>query len=146
MSWFNGKQVIVPFDHTKECINAVKMALELAQQPDEVHVAHVLLQLPPTDPMVAFGEHRDDRRKREVHESMEKQLAENGIEGVQVNVSLGKPGHVIADLADEIDAGLIVIPSHGYTGVKRWLLGSVAERVVQLAKCPVLVLKTSGDA
>jgi len=72
---------------------------------------------------------------------MESLFAEQQIEGVQINVSIGNPSRMIADLAEEIEAGLIVIPSHGYSGVRRWFLGSVAERVVQLAACPVLVLK-----
>lgn len=145
MSWFNGKRVVVPFDFSDECINAVEMALQLAASPGDVHVAHVLLQLPATDPLVIWDEFSDERRKEFVRAAIEKKLTENDIEGVQVDVSLGNPGRVIADLAGEVEAGLIVIPSHGYTGVKRWFLGSVAERVVQLAKCPVLVLKTKDD-
>ena len=43
--------------------------------------------------------------------------------------------------ADEWGADLIVMPSHGRSGVKRLLIGSVAERVVRLAHCPVLVLR-----
>lgn len=120
------------------------MALMLAERPGEVHVAHVLLELPVTDPLVIWDECNDERRKETVRESLEKMLAENEIEGVQINVGLGNPGRVLADLAEEIDAGLIVIPSHGHTGLKRWFLGSVAERVVQFAKCPVLVLKSKA--
>ena len=44
--------------------------------------------------------------------------------------------------AEELDAGLIVISSHGRTGVPRLFMGSVAERVVRHAHCPVLVLRT----
>jgi nucleotide-binding universal stress UspA family protein len=142
MNWFHGKRVVVPFDFSGDSINAVKMALKLADRADEVHVAHVLLELPATDPIVIWDEFSDERRRKTLRESMEKTLADSGIEGVQVNVSVGNPGRVIADLAEEIEAGLIVIPSHGYTGLKRWFLGSVAERVVHLAKCPVLVLKS----
>lgn len=144
MSWFNGKRVVVPFDFTDECINAVKKALQLAERPDEVHVAHVLFQLPATDPAVIWEKGIDDRRKDMVRAALEKRLADHDIEGVQINVSIGNPGQVIAELANEIEAGLIVIPSHGYTGIQRWFLGSVAERITQLAKCPVLVLKTKG--
>ncbi len=43
--------------------------------------------------------------------------------------------------AKKIDADLIVMPSHGRTGLKRLLIGSVAERVVRMAKCPVMVLR-----
>lgn len=146
MSWFNGKRVIVPFDFSNECVNAVKLALELAERPDEVHVAHVLQQLPVTDPAVIWDGDIEENRKKVARSAMEKTLADNDIAGVQVNIALGKPGQVIADLADEIEAGLIVIPSHGYTGVQRFFLGSVAERVAQLATCPVLVLKTQGPA
>ena len=53
-------------------------------------------------------------------------------------------GHEIAELADQENAKLIVIPSHGRTGISRLLLGSVAERVLRLSKCPVLVLR--GDS
>jgi nucleotide-binding universal stress UspA family protein len=48
---------------------------------------------------------------------------------------------MIADLAKELNANLIVMPSHGRSGVSRLLLGSVAERVLRLANCPVLVLR-----
>lgn len=146
MSWFNGKRIVVPFDFSDESIDAVKMALQLAERRDEVHVAHVLLQLPATDPVVIWDEFNEEKRKSAVRESMEQELAKQAIEGVQVNVSVGDPGRVIAELAEEIKAGLVIIPSHGYTGLKRWFLGSVAERVVQLAKCPVLVLKENQSA
>lgn len=140
MSWFKGKRVLVPFDFSEQSINAVKMALQLAEQND-VHVVHVLLELPATDPVVIWDEYNDEKRKQTVRQSMQEKLAENQIEGVQLDVAIGSPARVIADLAEEIEAGLIVIPSHGYTGLKRWFLGSVAERVVQFSKCPVLVLK-----
>jgi nucleotide-binding universal stress UspA family protein len=54
---------------------------------------------------------------------------------------LGEPAHGIADYAQDKKAELIVIPSHGRTGITRLLIGSVAERVVRLAHCPVLVLR-----
>ena len=146
MSWFNGKRVIVPFDFSGECINAARLALQLADQPSEVHISHVLTQLPPTDPSAVWDEFSDDKRMRTVRKSMEATLAEHDLVGAQVNIAVGKPGRVIADLAEEIEAGLIVIPSHGHTGIQRWFLGSVAEDVVQLAKCPVLVLKTAPEA
>jgi nucleotide-binding universal stress UspA family protein len=57
--------------------------------------------------------------------------------------ALINPGTEIAEYADEIGADLIVIPSHGYHGVKRLLLGSVAERVIRAAHCSVLVLRRS---
>ena len=61
--------------------------------------------------------------------------------GAHLHVLFGDPGHEIVDLASEIGAELIIMPSHGRRGVKRVLLGSVAERVARLAECPVLVLR-----
>ena len=61
----------------------------------------------------------------------------------RLTFTAGNPGLEIAEFAEEIGAALIVIPSHGYHGVKRWILGSVAERVIRHAKCSVLVLRRS---
>ena len=141
MNWFQGKRVLVPFDFSDESAEAVKVAVALADRKDDVHVLHVLVELPATDPVAVWDELSDEKRRDKAHQAMEKQLSDLEIDGVHLDVSIGNPGTVIADLAEEIEAGLVVIPSHGYTGIKRLLLGSVAERVVRLTKCPVLVLK-----
>ena len=62
--------------------------------------------------------------------------------GVHLDVMIGNPGHMIAERAEELDAGLIVIPSHGRTGLKHIVFGSVAERVVSRAGCPVLTVRS----
>src|SRR4029453_8344548 len=51
------------------------------------------------------------------------------------------PFHEICKLAQEIPADLIVMPTHGYTGLKHVFLGSTAERVVQHSPCPVFVVR-----
>ena len=56
-------------------------------------------------------------------------------------VRAGKPFHEIALAASESGAQLIVIATHGYTGLKHVYLGSTAERVVRHAPCPVLVVR-----
>lgn len=141
MKWFQGQQILVPFDYSDASVEAVKVALALADNADEVHVLHVLIHLPATEPTLLLHEFQDEKRAEMARESMKDRLSKESIDGVQIHVTLGNPPTVIADLAEEIDAGLIVIPSHGYTGLKRFMLGSVTERVVRLAKCPVLVLK-----
>jgi nucleotide-binding universal stress UspA family protein len=64
-------------------------------------------------------------------------------EGVAVKafVLSGRPADAIIETAQEKNADLIVLGSHGRTGVERLLMGSVAERVIVLASCPVLVVK-----
>jgi universal stress protein A len=57
---------------------------------------------------------------------------------------VGNPFEEIVNAARELGVDLIVIGSHGYRGLERLLLGSTAERVVQYAKCPVLVVKDAA--
>ena len=65
--------------------------------------------------------------------------------GVQVeqHVREGYPATVIIDEATELGTDLIVIGTHGHTGLKHLLLGSIAERVVQKAPCPVLTVRAA---
>lgn len=58
-----------------------------------------------------------------------------------VHVRLGKPVDEILRLAGEVGAYMILVGSHGHTGLERMLLGSVSESVVRSAKCPVLVVR-----
>jgi hypothetical protein len=63
-----------------------------------------------------------------------------------VHARIGKPAQEILALAAEVGADLIFIGSHGKTGVERLLLGSVSERVVREAGCPVLVARPKSYA
>jgi nucleotide-binding universal stress UspA family protein len=58
-----------------------------------------------------------------------------------VHVRIGDPASEILALAAEADADFIVVGTHGYTGVKRWLVGSVAEKIVREASCRVIVAR-----
>lgn len=141
MNWFTEKQILVPFDFSDESVDAVRVALKLAASKEDVHVVHVLPELPAGDPYVVWDENSDESRKKHARESMEKQLSDLDSGNIHLDIGIGNASSVIVAVAKKIAAGLIIIPSHGRTGVTRFLLGSVAERVVRLAPCPVLVLK-----
>ncbi len=70
------------------------------------------------------------------------------VEGVQASwqVDFGPPAQRIVEYANENDVDLIVIGTHGHTGLRRVLMGSVAESVVRKAECPVLAIKTQVDS
>lgn len=68
--------------------------------------------------------------------------AEAGIEAV-TNVSIGTPHEQITDYAEAVDVDLIVMGTHGRTGLDRFLLGSVTERVVRAAPAPVLTVRAT---
>jgi nucleotide-binding universal stress UspA family protein len=69
-------------------------------------------------------------------------LVANAFQGPwEVEVALGHPAEAIVRVAQERGADLIVMSTHGRTGLQHVLLGSVAEKVVRLAPCPVLTVK-----
>lgn len=81
----------------------------------------------------------DDRAKEEL-----KKLAKNEIPSqtnVQTILKTGKPFVEIIDTAAELDVDMIIIATHGHSGVEHILFGSTAEKVVRKAPCPVLTIR-----
>ena len=76
-------------------------------------------------------------------ERMKKLFCEGARSKFDIACQIGDPGSEIVSFANEVNANMIIMPSHGRTGISRLLIGSVAERVLRLASCPVLVLR--GD-
>ena len=142
MTLLPRQKVIVPFDFSDESIHAVKVAEELAGDEQEIHVIHVVPDLDAaTYPGVIGSPFDDERRTREAKQKMVEVLCDVATDAVSLEVRVGDPGHAIVDFAQQIGAGLIVIPSHGRSGISRVLIGSVAERVTRHVHCPVLVLR-----
>jgi nucleotide-binding universal stress UspA family protein len=71
-----------------------------------------------------------------------KEAAQKENVSVKAYIMSGKPADAVIETAKEKGADLIVLGSHGRTGLERLLMGSVAERVIVLASCPVLVVKS----
>ncbi|HTU17797.1 MAG TPA: universal stress protein [Gemmataceae bacterium] len=61
---------------------------------------------------------------------------------IEYRLEYGEPEAVLLAVAKEIGADLIVMGTHGRTGLRRWLMGSVAEHIVRRASCPVLTVRT----
>lgn len=141
MSWLPKRSVVVPVDFSDDSIEAVRLARTMVDDVAALHVIHVLPALAPTEPGVIWHTVDDGSRTEHATEAIAERLVGVECEGVDVRVVFGDPGSEIAEFAKETEAELIVLPSHGRTGLKRLLIGSVAERVVRLAHCPVLVLR-----
>ena len=141
MTWSPKQIVVVPVDFSDDSRLAVDTAMQLAAGPESVHVVHVLPELAPSEPMVLWEAWESQKRHQHAEEELRKFLAGEQYAGLQLHVFVGDPGQEITALAERLHAELIVLPSHGRTGLKRLLIGSVAERVVRLAHCPVLVLR-----
>ena len=141
MTWLPRQTVVVPVDFSDDSFAALQTARELAGEPAHVHVVYVVPVLEPAEPGVIWHTVDDDSRRRHATDALKKELDARGLSTDQLFIRFGDPGHEIVRHAEEVDAGLIVVSSHGQTGLKRLLIGSVADRVVRLAHCPVLVLK-----
>jgi nucleotide-binding universal stress UspA family protein len=141
MNSFTEKNIIAPTDFSEESDRSVDKALELAATTDKVHVVHVAPTLLHPDGVDVRLLPPERERREAILGSMGRRYAGPKFANVHFEVCFGDPGSKIVERAKELEAGLIVLPSHGRAGFARMLLGSVAERVVRLAKCPVLVLR-----
>ncbi|MCA9065482.1 MAG: universal stress protein [Planctomycetaceae bacterium] len=140
---FTDVTVVVPVDFSPQSEFAVRSAMSIAADPQRLHIVHVLMPLDSISPGVLLGDVSDKKRTEAVKTNMDKLAREQGAVGAKEVVLFGDPGLQIADYARSVEADLIVIPSHGYHGIKRFVLGSVAERVIRHAECSVLVLRRS---
>jgi nucleotide-binding universal stress UspA family protein len=141
MAWLPKNSIVVPVDFSDESVAAIETALELVENPSRIHVIHVLPVLAPTEPGVIWDTIDDASRIEHAEEALQKRLSDERFAGIDIAVAIGNPGEEVSNFAESKRAELIVMPSHGRTGIQRLLIGSVAERVVRLAHCPVLVLR-----
>lgn len=140
MNWFANKKVLVPFDFSDESHLAVDAALDMALK-DKIQILHVAPNLAATSPEVVWDTSTDATRRKSIQASFQKEFSADRYRDLEFHVSFGDAGHQIASFAKENGADVIVMPSHGRTGLKHLLIGSVAERVVRLSHCPVLILR-----
>lgn len=141
------KNLLVPTDGSKDSVEASKLAFRIAQeQRAQVTVLHVV-DLELLEHTVGFSE----RPRSEVRDRMRRE-GENYIEhlgkiaqryevDVRREIREGDPHQEIVDLADEEGVDLIVMGHVGRRGPRRKIVGSVAERVIRFAHCPVLVCR-----
>ncbi len=142
MNWLPRKNILVPVDFSDDSRAGLQTAREMIKDPAHLHVIHVLPIMEVADPGVIWDTIDDQSRREHAEKALRQEMCEQGFDDeVHIVVRFGDPGHEIVAYAEEIEAGLIVVSSHGRTGLRHLLLGSVAERVVRLARCAVLVLK-----
>jgi nucleotide-binding universal stress UspA family protein len=143
--------VIAATDLSELGERAILAALRLARvQPrSELHVITVAfdegngVRLPwDTEQLVSRSEGEQRTKDRvEALIAPDAALTPSSIERINVYLTTGNPAHRVAALAQAIDAELIVCGTHGRTGLRRLLLGSVAEEIVRIAPCSVLVIR-----
>ena len=141
MNWGPKACVVVPVDFSDRSIGAVDEALRLVDSPQHLHTVNVLPALEVAEPGVIWKTIDNASREDHAKQALAEKFGAEKYRGVQFDVLFGDPGTEISEFAKRIGAELIVMPTHGRSGLNRLLLGSVAERVLRFAHCPVLVLK-----
>ncbi len=133
MNWLQGKTIVAPTDFSEVSVNTLDWIRTVVAKPSDLIVIHVVA-------VDVLGDTSVPRR--EIAEGkMENLMNDPSYRGVYHRVLLGDPGSKIAEFADEVNADLVLLPSHGRSGLSRLLIGSVAERVIRTSPCPVLVLR-----
>ena len=137
--------VVVPWDFSEMSREALIKAVEMVKDPDLIRVVHVAHIPPAIDYGITWAETFDSSIRDRAIDNFRETFAEKPeFANLSFTVLLGDPGSEICRFARDFEAGLILMPSHGRTGISRMLLGSVTERVVRLAPCPVLVIRSSS--
>ncbi|MEM9941384.1 MAG: universal stress protein [Planctomycetota bacterium] len=136
------KGVVFPFDFSDLSIEGLRRTIDMVEDPLLVQVVFVSDYPSGNDYEGIWGTNEPDSIIRNHLAAFKKTLKEaSGFPDLELNVLFGSPSAQIARFASKNDAILIVMPSHGRSGFSRFVLGSVAERVLRLAECPVLILK-----
>lgn len=141
-----SRRILVPIDFSDGSAVALDFAKRETAPQDEIHVVHVLPHLAAMHPGVVWATIDDKERVRHVQDSLREFVGERDLEGIPIHVqiSTGNPAHAVSDLADQLKVDLIIVASHGRTGLARLTMGSVAEGIVRLSKPPVLVIKSKA--
>ena len=145
------QRVIVPLDGSELSESAIEPAMEIAKASGAEIIFTEILRLPFFGVGVAgieygagdyAGDFGIEAQKEEISTYLERFVREAEVNGLvaSANVRSGSPSQQIVEEASEIDGSMIIMASHGSGGLKRWVVGSVADKVIRSARRPVLVI------
>ena len=146
------KKILAPIDFSEPSYEALAIAEKLALQSSaELCVLHVVPSipfvaespLPPGFNISLLQLKLEEKAKKSLQDEVEKRVSDQVL--LHAMVSTGNPAHEIARIAQDDKSELIVIASHGESGWRHLIHGSVTERVLRLAPCHVLVVRVSHE-
>ncbi len=160
------KKILCPVDLSGFSLDALRLAVKVAESSDAdldiLHVIHnpfddiYMGEITQTNPALidAYAGEPQRRAKalratEEHSEVLLKQFCRDVAQHyskVHYHVRRGDPFEGILDTAEDLRTDLIVLATHGRTGLKRLVIGNVAEKVVRHAPCPVLTVKPTTES
>ncbi len=138
--------ILVPIDFSDQAGAVIEWATHLAEEHSSkillLHVYHLPVEFQQLEGAYLPPDFWSNVKKEAEQQlaTPSQQIRKHDVE-VEALVREGYPATIIIEEAESHHADLIVIGTHGHTGLKHLLLGSIAERVVQKAPCPVLTVK-----
>lgn len=137
------KKILAPTDFSDVSARGVRYACQLAQDVGaEVIIFNVVL----LDETNVVNKQEVERHKKRLDEFIAEKIAGSGT-GLAIRkvVDAGQPYGAIIDCAENESVDLIVMSSHGRSGLSRMLIGSVTDKTLRGASCPVLVVPLAKD-
>lgn len=141
------RRILVATDFAESAERALTCGVQLARRHGaELLLLHVYMDLP-AYPEITAGQVEAiyEEQRRWIEDALERRARAARAEGLLARALLktGPAASTIAETAAKEGADLIAVGTHGRSGLDRLIVGSVAERVVRLASCPVLVVKAA---
>jgi universal stress protein A len=138
----NIKRILVPVDFSRDSLDALSVARDLAKKfGAELLILYVI---EPIHFITVAEVYEEQRRLSDVELThIGDELRAVG-QRFRILIKAGVPAHVIVDTARRSGTGMIVMGTHGRTGLAHMLIGSVAEKVVRTAACPVLITRRAA--
>jgi nucleotide-binding universal stress UspA family protein len=141
--------VLLCTDGSDLASNAIRQGLDLLATPDRIVVVSVASPIDPTlvtgtgfaGGVMTYDEKNDlvEAQRSAAQTHLDDLVAELGLAGAETMVVMGDAGHEICRLAETLPASVVVLGTHGRSGIKRAIMGSTSDHVVRHCVCPVLV-------
>jgi nucleotide-binding universal stress UspA family protein len=146
---FPSKRIVCPTDFSEASLQALANATEIAlHNQAEVYLVHVIpVSLTTADRCmpITMPEYQRFLKPQQRLQQIAESLLAKGLK-TEIVTGRGDPATEIVRIAKEKGADMIVIATHGNTGWRHFAFGSVAEKVVRLACCPVLSIRAAAVA
>ena len=146
-------KILCPVDLSSPSREALSGALELAHMLDaKLYVLHVVVPFPV--PIGGFGEIESDvaRIESERQHLAQRAVTElvNGISAdfpvaTRTMVLVGETVDKILEVVSREEIGMIVMSTHGQTGLRHWLIGSITDKIIRTSSCPVLTIHPNAS-
>ena len=146
--------VLLCTDGSDLALSAIRQGLDLLAAPDRTVVLTVASPVDPTlvtgtgfaGGVMTFEEKNDlvEAQREAARATLDETVSALGLADAETRLEFGDAGHIICQVAEELPASVVVLGTHGRSGIRRAVMGSTSDHVVRHAVCPVLVQQQPG--